>query len=175
MIGNNTSPHDSGSFENNGTAAPLDNNTNRLTALQRLEIAQAEWRKVLNPNATPGTPAVNRETTLTALNIRSNVYWGDEVTEKVDETSRVLAANVNGFSLDRRGGQNDNNCRVLKSLQVDIACCQEHNLDTTKSAVRSILHNTAQQYWQRNRIDFASTPFKFENLYKPGGTFILSV
>jgi hypothetical protein len=175
MIGNNTSPHDSGFLGNHGTATPLNNDTNRLTALQRLEIAQAEWRKVLNPNANPGTPAVNREITLTALNMRSNVYWGDEVTEKADGTIRVLAANVNGFSLDRRGGQYDNYCRVLKSLQVDVACGQEHNLETTKSAVRSILHNTTQQHWQRNRIDFASTPFKFENLYKPGGTFILSV
>jgi hypothetical protein len=94
---------------------------------------------------------------------------------KAENTIRVLAANVNGFSLERRGGQYDNYCRVLRAAQVDIACGQEHNLDTTKSVARSILHNTTQQHWQRNRITFSSTPLKFENLYKPGGTLILSV
>jgi exonuclease III len=175
MNGSNSSNHDSSPSEQTGSAPTSRRNTNRLTALQRLEIAQAEWRKVLNPNATPGAPAVNREITLTTLNMRSNVCWGDELNEKSDNTIRILAANVNGFSMDRRGGQYDNYCRVLRALQVDIACGQEHNLDTTKSAVRSILHNTTQQHWHRNRINFASTPFQFENLYKPGGTFILSV
>jgi ribonuclease HI len=112
---------------------------------------------------------------LTTINMRTNAYWGDELKEKAENTIRVMAANVNGFSLDRRGGQYDNYCRVLRAVQVDIACGQEHNLDTTKSVVRSILHNTTQQHWQRNRITFSSTPLKFENLYKPGGTFILSV
>ena len=154
---------------------PSNNSTNRLTVLQCLEIDQAEWRKVLNPNATPGIPAVNCEINLTTLNMQSNVYWGDKLNKKTDETIQVLAANVNGFSIERQGGQYNNYCRILKSLQVDIACGQEHNLDRTKLPVQSILHNTTQQHWQRNQIDFASTPFKFENLYKPGGTFILSV
>jgi exonuclease III len=147
----------------------------RLNALQRLEIAQTEWRKVLNPNATPGAPAVNRAIILPTSNMRTNVYWGDEMTDKEEGNIRVLSANVNGFTLDRRGGQYDNYCRVLRAAQVDIACGQEHNLDTIHSSVRSILYNTTQQHWQRNRLDFASTPMKFENLYKPGGTFILSV
>lgn len=138
-----------------------------MTALQRLEIAQAEWKKVLNPNATPGVPVVNREIALTTpINMQTNVTWGDELKEKAEDTIRIFAANVNGFTLDRRGGQYDNYCRVLKAAQVDIACGQEHNLDTTKSAVRSIIHNTTT---------LASTPWKFENLYKPGGTFIMSV
>ena len=43
------------------------------------------------------------------------------------------------------------------------------------ATVRSILHNTTQQHWHRNRTDFDLTPLKFDNLSKPGGTFILSV
>ena len=175
MIRNTSGNHVSSPPENSGTATHPNSTTIRLTVLQRLEIAQAEWRKVLNPNTTPGAPAVNREIVLTTINMRTNVYWGDELKEKAGDTIRVLAANVNGFSLDRRGGQYDNYCRILRALQVDIACGQEHNLDTTKSAVRSILHNTTQQHWQRNRITFASTPLRFENLYKPGGTFVMSV
>ena len=146
-----------------------------LTALQCLTIAQAEWKKVLNPNNTPGASAVNREVILTTTNMRTNAVWGDELKEKAEHTIRILAANVNGFTLDRRGGQYDDYCRELRAAQVNIACGQEHNLDTTKSAVRSILYNTTQQHWQRNCITFASTPLKFENLYKPGGTFIMSI
>jgi exonuclease III len=176
MIGANGTNHQSGSIRTPVPAPPQHlRNTVQLTALQRLEIAQTEWRKVLNPNATPGAPMVNREIRLTTVNARENVHWGDELQEKATDTIRILAANVNGFSLDRMGGQYDNYCRVLRAAQADIACGQEHNLDTTKSAVRSILHSTTQQHWQRNQITFASTPLKFENLYKPGGTFILSV
>ena len=94
--------------------------------------------------------------------------------KKEEDTIWVLAANVNCFSLDRRGGQYDNFCRVLRAAQVDIACGQEHNLETTKLTIRSILHNTTQQHWRKNRIDFASIPLKFKNLYKPSGTFIIS-
>jgi hypothetical protein len=109
MIGSNDiNQHDGRSTS---TAITQQNHeTTRLTALQRLEIAQSEWRKVLNPNATPGAPAVNREILLTTINMRTNVYWGDELKEKTEGTIRVMAANVNGFSLDRRGGQYDNYC-----------------------------------------------------------------
>ena len=164
--------------QHRSSARGVDENSQkaiRLNALQRLEIAQTEWRKVLNPNATPGAPAVNRAIVLSTSNMRTNVYWGDEMSDKEEGNIRVLSANVNGFTLDRRGGQYDNYCRVLRAAQVDIACGQEHNLDTIHSSVRSILYNTTQQHWQRNRMDFASTPIKFESLYKPGGTFILSV
>jgi hypothetical protein len=177
MIGSDATTHVNWYTEDVGTAAHTNpNTTSRLTAVQCLEVAQAEWRKVLNPNATPGAPAVNREITLTMLNMRTNIFWGDEqFNEKAEGLIRVMVANVNGFSLDRQGGQYYNYCRALRSTQVDIARGQEHNLDTTKSAVRSILHNTTQQHWQRNWISFASTPLKFENLFKPGGTFIVSV
>jgi exonuclease III len=168
-------PNDNTSVRIQLTNAISASRSTRLTATQRLEIAQVEWRKVLNPNATPGIPAVNRNTQLNTQNMRTNDSWGDELSEKRDDTIRVMAANVNGFTLDRRGGQYDNYCRIIKAAQVDIACGQEHNLDTTKSAVQSIIYSTTKQHWQRSRYTFASTPFKFENLYKPGGTFILSV
>ena len=133
MIRSNVRTNTRGGSISNTTQATQQEiqNTLRLTALQRLEIAQAEWKKVLNPNATPGVPSVNREIVLTTINRRSKVYWGDELKEKAEDTIRIPAANVNGFTLDRRGGQYDNYCRVLKAAQVDIACGQEHNLDTT--------------------------------------------
>jgi hypothetical protein len=84
--------------------------TENLSVIQRLAIAQAEWRKVLaaDPNAT-GNP-VNREIVLTADNMRINTFWGDELKEKGDDVLRLYVANVNGFSLDRQGGKYDNFC-----------------------------------------------------------------
>jgi hypothetical protein len=64
---------------------------------------------------------------------------------------------------------------MIKEVQANIACGQEHNLDTMNSSVRSIVHNTTQQHWKRSRINFASSSLKFENLFKPSGAFILSV
>lgn len=47
-----------------------------------------------------------------------------------------------GLSLDRRGGQFDTPCEVQKEVQADILCGQEHNLDSDKTHVRSILYYT---------------------------------
>ena len=70
--------------------------------------------------------------------MRINAYWGDALIKKAEGNLQVMAANVNGFSLDRQGGQGNNYYRILRAAQVDIACGQEHNLDTTKSTVWSI-------------------------------------
>jgi hypothetical protein len=69
-----------------------------LSAIQRLEIAQAEWRKVLaaDPNATESP--VNCEMLLTSDNKRTNTFWGDKLGEKDEGILTVYAANVNGLS-----------------------------------------------------------------------------
>jgi hypothetical protein len=50
---------------------------------------------------------VNREVFLTQANQRSNIAWGDELQEKADDIFRVYGVNVNGFQIDRMGGQFD--------------------------------------------------------------------
>jgi hypothetical protein len=44
---------------------------------------------------------------LTQANQRSNIAWGDELQEKADDIFRVYGVNVNGFQIDRMGGQFD--------------------------------------------------------------------
>lgn len=68
-----------------------------LSAIQRLEIAQAEWRKVLaaDPNTTESP--VNREMLLISDNLHTNTFWGDELGEKDEGILRVYAANVNDY------------------------------------------------------------------------------
>jgi hypothetical protein len=144
-----------------------DNNTSNAstTVNERLQQAKEAWQRVFaakNANV-EGNNIVNREIILTTENLRTNDYWGDKLTDKGEQTLRIYGANVNGFTLDRRGGQYDNFCRTLKEVQADIGCGHDYNLDTTKLAVRSILHNTSRQHWKRNRVDFATTPVPFKN------------
>ena len=117
----------------------------------------------------------NRQVTLSAQNQRTNQAWGDVLGVKDDTTTRIYSLNVNGFSLDRRGGQFDEYCRMAKEVQADIICCQEHNLDTTQTQVRSILFATLREHWTRTRIAMGTTPIPFTSMLKPGGTMITSV
>jgi exonuclease III len=107
-------------------------------------------------------------------NQRENNPWGDSLMEKQNDHLRIYAMNVNGLSLDRRGGQFDTACEVQKEVQADILCGQEHNLDSDKTHVRSILYDTCRQHWRRSKIIFGTTPLSFHSPYKPGGTFMVS-
>jgi hypothetical protein len=82
--------------------------------------------------------------------------------------------NVNGLNIDRRGGQFDTLCRMLKEVQADVYCGQEHNLDTTQPNIRKILYDTAAQHWDRIRLVLGTTPITFVKAYKPGGTMALT-
>ena len=141
-------------FPNSSSETETTSRATTLTAIQPLHIAQIEWRKVLGSTTESGTSIVNREIVMTQQNLRTNVAWGDKKTQKEEGILRVYVANVNGFSLDRRGGQYDNFCRILKEVQADIICGQEHNLDSTKSAVKSMLNHTTYEHWKRSRIIF---------------------
>ena len=150
-----------------------------FTTSQRLEIAQTEWKRLFNVRAeNDDTTPVNRPRATLQQNIPArinNIPWGDELGEKAEGQLRLYAGNVNGFTLDSLGGQFDTFCRILKEVQADFVCGQESNIDTTKSQVRSILFHTAKQHWQRNKLDFATTPQPFYTMYKPGGTFVMSM
>ncbi len=143
-----------------------------ITPEQKLVIAAAEWKKMLSKNKE--TIAVRQSSSLTSNN-RENNPWGDELIEKGENVTRVYSLNVNGLSLDKRGGRFDDLCKVAKEVQTDILCCQEHNLDTTKHHVRSILYDTARHHWNRSRLISGTTPISFETNYKPGGSMIVSI
>lgn len=111
---------------------------------------------------------------MTVENERNNEVWGDTLEEKPSTITRVYSMNVNGLTLDRRGGQFDTLCKVHKEVGADIMCGQEHNLDSEKTQVRSILFETTRQHWNRSKLIFGTTPISFTSMYKPGGTFMLS-
>jgi hypothetical protein len=136
----------------------------------RLTIAQHEWRKVLNGTSEDSA----RRPILPTTDAISNSHWGDVCKEKSRHTFRMYAQNVNGLPLDRRGGQYDTLCKVIKEAQADVFLGQEHNLDSSQYQVKSILHDTSKQHWQRYRLNIATTPISFTSMYKPGGTFMLA-
>jgi hypothetical protein len=66
-------------------------------------------------------------------------------------------------------------CSTLKEVQADVACGQEHNLDSVQTSVRTTLFDTTRQHWQRSKINFANTPNTFRIAYKPGGTYMMTM
>ena len=140
-------------------------------AIAMLQIAQHEWRKVLDGAICSGATRPMLPVT-DAINI---THWGDECEAKDCHHVPLYVQNVNGLALDRRGGQFDALCQVQKEAHADVFLGQEHNLDSTHFQVNSILHATSKQHWERYRLNMATTPISFASMYKPGGTFMLTV
>ena len=146
-----------------------DNADNQV--MSTLLIAQHEWREVVD--GTNG--AVSRQPSLPVAEAIYNKSWGDECHEKPRNVFRLFAQTVTGLNLDRRGGQFDSLCQIQKETQSDVFLGQEHNLDSTQFQVKSILHATCKQHWERYRLNIATTPISlFKSMYKPGGTFMLA-
>ena len=141
---------------------------------QRHQQAREEWATLFQQRNKQSRHD-NRTPILTTHNQQMNVPWGDLLQAKSTNVTRVYALNLNGIALDRRGGQFETLCSIAKEIQADILCCQEHNVDTTQTEVRSILYATARQHWPRSRLVTGSTSTPFTTWYKPGGTSQLSV
>ena len=133
------------------------------------ETVPRTWQQLMTGQRESRALMLTHETT------RANDYWGDMCLDKMGGHIRIYVQNVNGIRLDKRGGQFDSVCQVQKEVQADIFLGQEHNLDSSQYSVRSILHSTYRQHWQRARLNIATTPIAFKNTYKPGGTFMLTV
>ena len=117
-----------------------------------LQKAQVKWKELFSRQNTHKTQVaseihpVSAETVLTTGNRRSNNPWGDELQAKPSHITRIYSQNVNGLTLDRRGGQFEDVCKVHNEVQADIFLGQEHNLETTQLHVRSSLYDAAKQH-----------------------------
>jgi hypothetical protein len=132
----------------------------------RLSVAQIEWRKILDSQARPPNHSMSH---LSNANLATNSPWGDVLQDKAKGVFRVYGQNVNGLTLDRRGGQFDSLCQVIKETQADVMDGQEHQVDSCQHRVKSILYQTCRQHWQRSRAAFGSTTVPFSSMHKPGG------
>ena len=139
-----------------------------------LQQAQTHWAAIFQQPRVNQIPDGNRPVLLSVANQRTNCPWGDAMDKKSATATRIYGLNVNGLTLDRRGGQFDVLCEVLKEVQADVMCGQEHNLDSDQTPVRSIIFHTIRNHWQRSKATFGTTPIPFNNMYKPGGTFMVT-
>lgn len=151
----------------------LPNQPPRFSPLQQ---AQIDWNSFFLAQQSHSSRIRdgNRQIQLSVENQRTNSQWGDPLEEKSESTTRIYALNLNRLTIDRRGGQFDDLCKVAKEAQADIVACQEHCLDTTQSVLRSILYDTIRQSWTRTRLTLGTTPTLFVNMYKPGGTMLFT-
>ena len=142
-----------------------------MTPQEQLRTAQTLWAAMFQTSEDNVTIADgHRPIILSRENQKDNAAWGDSLTEKQATITRVYGMNVNGLILDKRGGQLDVLCKVIKEVQADVFCGQEHNLASETTPVRQITYNTVRQHWKRSRITFGTTPIPFPKQYKPGGT-----
>ena len=115
-----------------------------------LERAQHQWKNLFSRPISPTMTSRYKEqgrrqpSLLTRSNQKENEPWGDLLSSKAPHLLRVYIQNVNGLSIDRRGGQLNDVCEVIRETQADIFCGQEHNLDVTQMRIRSILYDTVR-------------------------------
>jgi exonuclease III len=153
----------------------IDNVATESQSTQSLRHAKERWTTLFQQRRSQHSRKADGPIVLTHNNQQMNTPWGDPLSEKMENVTRVYSLNVNGLALDRRGGQFETLCSIAKELQVDILCGQEHNVDASQAEVRNILYQTARQHWPRSRLVTGSTSTVFTNWYKPGGTLQLSV
>lgn len=118
-----------------------------------LDRAKTQWKNLFSWPTSPTNllntkPGRRQPSILTLRNQRTNEPWGNILSgNKTSNLTRVYMENVNGLSIDRRGGQLNDVCEVIQETQANIFCGQEHNLDVTQMRIRSILYDTVRQYW----------------------------
>jgi hypothetical protein len=95
---------------------------------QQLQHAQTVWATMFRTSQETTPSDGHRPTVLSVENQRSNESWGDQLAGKPDNVTRIYGMNVNGLTLDQKGGQLDVLCKVIN--EPDVFCGQEHNLDS---------------------------------------------
>ena len=94
---------------------PVDTSSQRQPSnVSPLQQAQIDWNSFFMANQANSSQIQegNQPIQLSVENQRQNTScWGDE------SVTRVYALNVNGLTLDRRGGQFDELCKVSKEVQ----------------------------------------------------------
>jgi len=176
----------------------VTNTYNKYTFQERrLQVAQQQWFRIMRQQTMPDIQENNRSSNnnnsqksteailhrLHDINSTDELYdsilsdndgWGDKLSDKSASCTRVYSLNVNGFKLDRTGGQFSEYGELHDTINADISCIQEHNLDSTQTQVRSVMYDNMRKRWKHSRLTFSSTPIRFVNQYKPGGTMIVS-
>lgn len=94
---------------------------------------------------------------------------------KPENTFRLYYTNPNGLHIDRLWQCDyDDHCREINLLSADICAFLEINLDTKKHHVKDILHFCSKQSFSQYQITMSSSTIQSVNMFKPGGTMLLT-
>lgn len=145
---------------------------------RRLTDAQSQWRRILTGQfSVLLSLRQHQELHLTPENLKHNVHVGDKLEQKPDHVTRFFGQNVNGLKLDQEGGDFTELCRMGKEIQADVMGITEHNVDSTQHYVNNLLHESLHSNVAplQSKLTMGTTPITTEHIYKPGGTFVLSM
>lgn len=132
------------------------------------------WNRLLNGRQNSANQS-NRTLYITEENQKENCHFYDIMGEKPDSVTRLYFQNVNGLQMDTVGGDFSEVCHTANEIQADIVCIAEHNLDTTKYHIKSIMEDQKRKICgQQARLTHASSTIQMSGNYKPGGTLQLS-
>ena len=110
-----------------------------------------------------------------AENLATNPFIGDEINddEKDENHFRIYFANANGFTLSENGGDYAEFLLEMQKLQADTWGVAETNIDSTKSAVKNIIHDTTRKHFEFSKTTIGSSNIPArKRYYKPGGTLM---
>ena len=91
-------------------------------------------------------------------------------TDKPDGVFRMYGMNPNGFRLDSKGGDITEFFMMASSIKADLVGCAEHYLDFTQYRVQEAVYQAIRHTVEHSKAVWSTTPTKFANTYKPGGT-----
>lgn len=87
---------------------------------------------------------------ITEANQKANHNFYDTMGEKPESVTRLDFQNVNGLHINMEGGDFSEACHTANEIQADILCITEHNLDTTKHHIKSVMEDRNEYLWATN-------------------------
>jgi hypothetical protein len=101
----------------------------------------------------------------------ANVPWGNTLEkDKPEGVFHMYGMNLNGFRLNKKGGDVTEFFVMASSISANFIGCSEHNLDFTQFRVQDTAYQAIHNTVEHSKVVWSDTPITFNNMYKPGGT-----
>jgi hypothetical protein len=108
-------------------------------------------------------------------NMLSNDLIGVPISEeKHSDSIRLYFGNPNGITLNDSGGDLREYLEQMQQIEIDLIGLSEHNLDTHKPKVKSIIYDTCRNIYNHSKVAFSSSSIPSNTQFKPGGTMLIA-
>ena len=126
----------------------------------------------------PGYPPITAHLSSTVPNCNTPDYkWiGDTITQRDDQSTRVMFHNIHGLHLQNSDKTIEFLANEQVAVHVNLLGISETNLDTNNFRIHQQLrHSLARHFPGTSTMQFDTSPAAAQSAYKPGGTGILSI